>query len=162
MSLIQKTELIFFFFFKWPHGIWKYNVQWSINLFFPVAKTILSLPLPKVYIGMGFFLASLFCCTCHFVYLGISTVLFQIARTFKFWKLFCLVLQGFFSWFWLPKYIYIYCHTHVMWKFPGQESNLCHSSDNTRSLTLWATMEPPPRIYFRISLSNSLIHRINV
>ena len=28
-----------------------------------------------------------------------------------------------------------------MWKFLGQGSNLCHSSDNSRSLTHWATRE---------------------
>ena len=28
-----------------------------------------------------------------------------------------------------------FCHAHVIWKLPGQGLNLCHSSDNTRSLT---------------------------
>ena len=27
-------------------------------------------------------------------------------------------------------------HAHGMWKFPGQDSNPCHSSDNAGSLTL--------------------------
>ena len=34
-------------------------------------------------------------------------------------------------------------HTHGMWKLPGQQSNPRHSSDNTRSLTYWATSELP-------------------
>ena len=35
----------------------------------------------------------------------------------------------------------IFAHAHGMWKFPVQGSNLSHSSDNTSSLTHWATEE---------------------
>ena len=34
-----------------------------------------------------------------------------------------------------------FSHAHNMQKFPGQGLNLHHSSDNTRSLTCWATRE---------------------
>ena len=38
----------------------------------------------------------------------------------------------------LPPYLFFFIYfacTHSMWKFPGQGSNLCHSSDNAESLT---------------------------
>ena len=35
----------------------------------------------------------------------------------------------------LPLIFLYVCHTHDMWKFPGQRLDLSHSSDNTRSLT---------------------------
>ena len=44
-------------------------------------------------------------------------------------------------------YIYIFCYTHDMWKFPGWGMNLCHSNDlsrccdNVKSLTCCTTRE---------------------
>ena len=38
-----------------------------------------------------------------------------------------------------PTFFFFFCHTHGMWKFQGQGLNLCHSNDNTRSLTHCAT-----------------------
>ena len=37
---------------------------------------------------------------------------------------------------------FIFGHAPDVWKFSGQGSNLCHSSDNTQSLTCCATREP--------------------
>ena len=44
-------------------------------------------------------------------------------------------------------FVFVFCHTRGMWKFPGQGSNPCHSSnlsrfsDNAGSLTCCATKE---------------------
>ena len=38
-------------------------------------------------------------------------------------------------------YLFILDHTCCMQEFPGRGSNLSHSSDNTGSLTPWATRE---------------------
>ena len=45
-------------------------------------------------------------------------------------------------------------HACSTWKFPGQESNLCHSSDNTRSLIHQATRELHSMLLFTYTLSN--------
>ena len=37
--------------------------------------------------------------------------------------------------------IHFFGLTHSKWTFPGQGLNLCHGSDNARSLTHWATRE---------------------
>ena len=51
-----------------------------------------------------------------------------------------------FSVFIIYLFIYFSC-TCGMQKFPGQGSNLCHSSDNAGSLTHWATKEHPAFIF---------------
>ena len=38
-------------------------------------------------------------------------------------------------------YFIFFGHAYGMWKFPGQGSNLHYSSNNTGSLTCWATRE---------------------
>ena len=55
------------------------------------------------------------------------------------------------------------CCTHGVWKFLGQGSNpchscdLCHSHDNTRSLTRCATGKLPIPLFLRVA---SLIHHL--
>ena len=63
--------------------------------------------------------------------------LFSVALVFLFLPFFLLLLLFFFFNF------YFFGCACSMWKFPGQGSNLCHSSDNIRSLTHWATREIP-------------------
>ena len=36
-------------------------------------------------------------------------------------------------------FFFFFSHTCDLWKFPGQELNLLHSSSNTKSLICWAT-----------------------
>jgi len=38
-------------------------------------------------------------------------------------------------------FLILFGHVLSIWKFRGQRSNPCHSSDNARSLTCWATRE---------------------
>ena len=49
-----------------------------------------------------------------------------------------------------------FVHAHTMQKLPGQELNLCHCSDNARSLTCWATRELLILVIFDYSLSWSV------
>ena len=51
------------------------------------------------------------------------------------WGYFFVYLVGF-----ICLYVFI-CPNHGIWKFPGQVSNPCHSSDNTGSLNCWASRE---------------------
>ena len=45
-------------------------------------------------------------------------------------------------------FFFFYGHTFSMWKFPGQGSNLSHSSDNTESLTTTPPGNSYPASFF--------------
>ena len=83
----------------------------------------------------------------HIFYIWLLSSIFcnsqELQVYFFSWSLlaFLLLLLLFFFLFFFFFFFFFFGHACTMGKFPGQGSNLRHSSDNVRSSTCWATRE---------------------